>query len=52
MRDKVIKYAMERHCRMGGFYFYRLEEPNGLNTCCALSVLKLREIPFQKEGFL
>jgi len=49
MRDKVIKYVMERHCRMGGFCFYRLEEPNGLDTCCALSVLKLLNIPFHDE---
>ena len=32
---------MDRKCRDGGFCFYRLEEPNGLDTYSALSVLHL-----------
>lgn len=40
---------MERQCRMGGFCFYRLEEPNGLDTYSALSVLNLLEAPFTDE---
>lgn len=49
IKEKVCRYVMERHCRMGGFCFYRIEEPNGLDTYCALSILKLLDIPFHDD---
>jgi hypothetical protein len=40
---------MDRQCRAGGFCFYKLEEPNGLDTYCALSLLSLLDISFNDE---
>ena len=47
LKDGAIRYVMERRCREGGFCFYRLEEPNGLDTYSALSLLNLLGIPYQ-----
>ena len=45
LKDRVLQYVMDRKCRDGGFCFYRLEEPNGLDTYSALSVLNLLGVP-------
>jgi hypothetical protein len=49
LKDKVLHYVMDRKCREGGFCFYRLEEPNGLDTYSALSVLKLLDVSFKDD---
>ncbi|MBN1548275.1 MAG: hypothetical protein JW902_16615 [Syntrophaceae bacterium] len=49
VKDNIVKYVMERHCLMGGFCFYRIEEPNGSDTYYALSILKMLDIPFYDE---
>lgn len=48
-REKVIDYVLSRHCRSGGFCFYRLDEPNGSDCYHALSILNLLDIPFRDE---
>lgn len=47
LKERVLRYVMERGCREGGFCFYKLEEPNGLDTYSALSVLNLLGVSFQ-----
>ncbi len=47
LKDRVLRYVMERRCREGGFCFYKLKEPNGLDTCSALSVLNLLDVSFR-----
>ncbi len=47
LKDRVLRYVMERRCREGGYCFYKLEEPNGLDTYSALSVLNLLGVSFQ-----
>ena len=47
LKDGTIRYVMERKCREGGFCFYRLEEPNGLGTYSALSLLNLLGVPYR-----
>ena len=49
LRDRVLQYVMDRKCRDGGFCFYRLEEPNGLDTYSALSVLNLLGVPIHDK---
>ena len=49
LRDRVLQYVMDRKCRDGGFCFYRLEEPNGLDTYSALSVLYLLGVPLHDK---
>lgn len=45
--EKVIDYVMARRCRGGGFCFYRLDEPNGLDTFSALTVLQILGVSFR-----
>ncbi|RTZ93680.1 MAG: hypothetical protein DSY91_01650 [Deltaproteobacteria bacterium] len=40
-RARTLDYILKRQCRMGGFCFYRLEEPNGSDTYFALASLNL-----------
>ncbi len=42
----LIDYTKARHCRKGGFCFYRLEEPNGSDTYYAISILTMLGIVF------
>lgn len=49
LKDRVLQYVMDRKCRDGGFCFYRLEEPNGLDTYSALSVLHLLGVPLHDK---
>jgi len=49
LQESVLDYVMARHCRDGGFCFYRLEEPSGLDTFSALSILNLLNVPFEDE---
>ena len=49
MRQRIVDYVMDRQCRGGGFCFYKLEEPNGLDTCSALSLLNLLDASFKDE---
>lgn len=41
LRQRVVRYVLDRKCRSGGFCFYKLEEPNGSDTWHALSTLAL-----------
>ncbi|MCD6154155.1 MAG: hypothetical protein J7J07_09665 [Syntrophobacterales bacterium] len=50
--ELAIDYVMKRHCQVGGFCFYRLEEPNGSDTCFALSILHLLGIDFRDDNTL
>jgi hypothetical protein len=50
IKERVVRYVLERLCRGGGFCFYRLEEPSGLDTYSALSILKLLDTPFQDKN--
>lgn len=47
LKEKVLHYVMDRKCRDGGFCFYKLEEPNGLDTYSALSLLNLLNVAFK-----
>lgn len=47
--EKAIDYVMARQCRGGGFCFYRLDEPNGLDTFSALSILKVLDVSFKDK---
>ena len=49
LRMRAIEYIMQRHCKSGGFCFYRLEEPNGSDTYYALASLKLLNVPYRDE---
>lgn len=49
MSNQIIDYVLSRRCEGGGFCFYRLEEPNGSDSCHALSILDLLDVPFQDE---
>lgn len=49
LRQRILDYVMDRQCRAGGFCFYKLEEPNGLDTYCALSLLSLLDVSFNDE---
>jgi len=49
LRRSILCYVMDRQCREGGFCFYKLEEPNGLDTYSALSLLNLLDVPFNDE---
>lgn len=49
LKKRVVPYVLERQCRDGGFCFYRLEEPSGLDTFSALSILNFLNVPFQDE---
>jgi len=50
LRQRVIRYVMERKCLSGGFCFYKLEEPNGSDTWFALSILNLLYYEFRDES--
>jgi hypothetical protein len=39
--ERAVRYVTARRCRMGGYCFYELDEPNGSDTYYALSVLAL-----------
>ncbi len=47
LKDRVIRYVMDRKCVSGGFCFYKLEEPNGSDTWHALSILDLLKVTFE-----
>jgi len=47
LKQKVLAYVRERLCKSGGFCFYRLEEPNGSDTCYAIEILSLLNRPFR-----
>ena len=49
LRQRVLDYVIDRQCRKGGFCFYKLEEPNGLDTYSALSLLNLLDVSFKDE---
>jgi hypothetical protein len=49
LRQRILDYARDRQCREGGFCFYKLEEPNGLDTYSALSLLNLLDVSFKDE---
>jgi hypothetical protein len=49
LKKRTTRYVLERQCRGGGFCFYKLEEPSGLDTYSALCVLNLLNVPFQDE---
>ena len=50
LRQRVIRYVLDRKCLAGGFCFYKLEEPNGSDTWHALSILDLLGVPFEDEA--
>jgi hypothetical protein len=50
LRQRVIRYVLDRKCLAGGFCFYKLEEPNGSDTWHALSILDLLGAPFEDEA--
>ena len=50
LKQKTLAYVRERLCKSGGFCFYRLEEPNGSDTCYAIEILSLLNRPFQDES--
>jgi len=41
LRARTLRYIVERQCKIGGFCFYRLEEPNGSDTYFAIATLRL-----------
>lgn len=49
---KVLEYILERHCEIGGFCFYKLEEPNGADTYYALSILDLLGYKYRDDATL
>ena len=50
LRQRVIRYVLQRKCLSGGFCFYKLEEPNGSDTWHALSILDLLQERFEDEA--
>lgn len=47
LKDRVIRYVLDRKCLAGGFCFYKLEEPNGSDTWHALSILDVLKVQFE-----
>jgi hypothetical protein len=37
--SRVLEYVADRRCSLGGYCFYRLDEPNAADTCRALVIL-------------
>lgn len=50
LKDRVLRYVLERKCLTGGFCFYKLEEPNGSDTWYALSILDLLQVKFEDRA--
>jgi hypothetical protein len=49
LKINVIDYVLQCRCQYGGYCFYRLEEPNGADTCFALATLNFLEFDFEDE---
>jgi len=50
LRQRVIRYVLQRKFLSGVFCFYRLDEPSGSDTWHALSILDLLQEGFEDEA--